>query len=58
VPHPIQAAARFEAARGVLVGLAQHPKETGAGVSVTRFWKAGSVDYKKLVELKGMDLEQ
>jgi len=28
----------------------------GAGVTVTRFWKAGSVDYKKVVELKGVDL--
>jgi hypothetical protein len=27
-------------------------------VSVTRFWKAGSVDYKKVVELRGVDLEQ
>jgi putative phage-type endonuclease len=53
-----QAAARLEAARGVLVGLARHPKETGAGVSVTRFWKTGSVDYKKVVELRGVDLEQ
>jgi hypothetical protein len=26
-------------------------------VSVTRFWKAGNVDYKKVVELKGIDLE-
>ena len=51
-------ATRLEAARGVLVGLAQHPKETGAGVSVTRFWKTGSVDYKKVVELRGVDLEQ
>ena len=51
-------AARVEATRTVLVALATHPKETGAGVSVTRFWKAGSVDYKKVVELKGVDLEQ
>ena len=28
------------------------------GVTVTRFWKAGSVDYKKVVELKGVDLER
>jgi putative phage-type endonuclease len=52
-----QAAARLEAARSVLVGLARHPKEVGAGVAVTRFWKTGSVDYKKVVELKGVDLE-
>jgi hypothetical protein len=39
-----------------LVGLAIHPKETGAGVSVTRFWKAGNVDYRRVPELKGVDL--
>ena len=34
-----------------------HPSEAGFGVSVTRFWKQGSVDYKKVPELKGVDLE-
>ncbi|MBK6470321.1 MAG: YqaJ viral recombinase family protein [Betaproteobacteria bacterium] len=53
-----QAAARVESARAALVALATHPKETGAGVSVTRFWKAGGVDYKKVVELRGVDLER
>lgn len=53
-----QAAARVEATRAALVALATHPKECGAGVSVTRFWKAGSVDYKKVVELRGVDLER
>jgi hypothetical protein len=32
--------------REALVGLATHQKEVGAGVTVTCFWKAGSVDYK------------
>jgi len=50
--------ARLEATREALVGLATHPKEVGAGVTVTRFWKAGSVDYKKVVKLKGVDLER
>jgi len=45
-------------AREALVGLAKHPKETGAGVSVTRFWKAVSVDYKKIPALKCMQLEE
>jgi hypothetical protein len=27
-------------------------------VSVTRYWKAGNVDYKRVVELKGVDLER
>jgi hypothetical protein len=47
----------LEGARQALVALAGHPREEGAGVAVTRFWKAGSVDYKKVVELRGVDLE-
>ena len=49
-------AERLEAARQALVALAQHPKEQGAGVSVTRFWKQGNVDYKKVPQLQGLDL--
>ena len=48
----------LESARVALVALARHPRETGGGVAVTRFWKTGSVDYKKVVELKGVDLER
>ena len=43
-------------AKEKLVGLASHPSESGAGVTVTRYWKQGSVDYKKVPELKGVDL--
>jgi putative phage-type endonuclease len=32
-------------AKADLVKLAQHPSETGSGVTVTRFWRQGSVDY-------------
>lgn len=49
-------AERLEAARQALVALAQHPREQGAGVSVTRFWKQGNVDYKKVPQLQGVDL--
>lgn len=49
-------AERLEAARQALLALAQHPKEHGAGVSVTRFWKQGNVDYKKVPQLQGLDL--
>ena len=49
---------RLGAARGVLVALAQHPKEHGRGVTVTRFWKKGSVDYKTIPALKYLDLDQ
>ena len=47
----------LEQARTVLVALAVHPREQGAGVSVTRYWKAGNVDYKKVPALKGLDLK-
>ena len=43
-------------ARDELVALAQHPREQGSGVSVTRFWKAGSVNYKLVPALKDVDL--
>lgn len=43
-------------AREVLVALAQHPKEQGAGVSVTRYWKTGAIDYKRVPALQGLDL--
>ncbi len=49
-------AERLEAARQSLIALAQQPREQGAGVSVTRFWKQGSVDYKKVPVLQGLDL--
>ena len=38
--------------------MASHAKEQGAGVSVTRLWKRGNIDYKKVPELQGLDLEQ
>ncbi len=47
----------LDRAKEALVALAEHPREQGAGVTVTRFWKAGNVDYKKVVELRGVDLE-
>ena len=53
-----EATKRLESARQALIELAQHPKEQGAGVTVTRFWKQGSVDYKKVPELTGIDLER
>ncbi|NMM13184.1 MAG: hypothetical protein HHJ17_06555 [Rhodoferax sp.] len=43
-------------ARDELLALAVHPREQGSGVSVTRYWKAGNVDYKRVPELKGLDL--
>lgn len=52
-----EASATLDIARDGLVGLARHASESGAGVTVTRFWKQGSVDYKKVPELKPVDLD-
>lgn len=50
--------AALESAKAALVALARHPREQGAGVTVSRYWKAGSVDYKRVPQLAGVDLEQ
>ena len=44
-------------ARDELVALACHPREQGSGVSVTRYWKAGNVEYKKIPALNGLNLD-
>lgn len=49
---------RLDAARKALVGLSAHPRETGGGVSVVRLWKQGAVDYKKVPELRDVDLDR
>src|SRR5207253_304873 len=49
--------AKFDDAKARLVGLADHAKEQGGGISVTRLWKRGNVDYKLVPELAGVDLE-
>lgn len=49
---------KLETARQALLALANHPKESGAGVTVTRYWKQGNVDYKKIPALQGLDLSQ
>lgn len=51
-----QAAERLESERQALLALVKHPKESGAGVSVTRYWRQGNVDYKRIPVLKGLDL--
>ena len=43
-------------ARNALVKLVVHPREQGAGVTVTKYWKAGNVAYAKLPALQGLDL--
>ncbi len=48
---------QLDTAKEKLISLATHPSVSGAGVKVTRFWRQGSVDYKKIPELVGVDLE-
>jgi hypothetical protein len=52
------AAAALDAAKAALIALASHLSESGGGVKVTRFSKVGTIDYKKVPELKGVDLER
>ena len=52
------AAEQLDAAKDRLVELAGHTSETGGGVTVTRYWKAGSIEYRKIAELQSLDLEQ
>lgn len=40
------------------MALASNPSESGGGVTVSRYWKQGSVDYKKIPELKGVEVEK
>lgn len=49
---------QLEAAKQRLVALAEHTSEQGFGVTVSRYWKAGSVDYKRVPQLAEVDLER
>jgi hypothetical protein len=51
------AVALLDDAKEKLVRFASHPSEAGFGVSVTRFWKQGNVDYKRVPQLKDVDLD-
>ena len=53
-----EAAESLDRARERLVGLASHASETGHGVTVTRFFKQGNIEYKKVPELKVVDLDR
>jgi putative phage-type endonuclease len=55
--HAEVTATAVDDAKAALIALASHTSEAGAGVKVSRFWKLGSVDYKKIPQLKGVDLE-
>lgn len=51
------AKAEVDQAKSALLGLADHPSVTGGGVTVTRYFKKGVVDYRKAVADAGVDLE-
>ena len=48
---------KLDAAKAGLIALAVHNSESGAGVTVTRYWKSGSIDYKRIPVLAALDLE-
>ena len=52
-----ETAAASDALKQRLTDLAQH-NEQGGGVSVSRYWKAGTISYKDVPELVGVDLDQ
>ena len=52
-----EAQTKADEAKAKLISLTAHSRESGFGVSVTRFWKQGNVEYKKVPELVGVDLE-
>ena len=49
--------ARLDSAKDRLLELSTHPSEAGFGVAVTRYWKQGNVDYKRVPELQGVNLD-
>lgn len=53
-----EAAMQADQAKAKLISLAVHNRESGCGVMVTRFYKQGSIDYKRVPELGAVDLEQ
>jgi putative phage-type endonuclease len=48
----------LDAAKAQLIALTSHTSETGSGVTVSRYWRRGSIDYSKIEELRALDLEQ
>lgn len=52
-----EAQLKLDGAKAKLIALTAHNRESGFGVSVTRYLKQGNVDYKKVPELQGVDLE-
>lgn len=53
-----EASKQADEAKAKLIGMCSHSRETGFGVSVTRFYKQGSIDYKAIPQLQSVDLDQ
>jgi len=51
-------AAKLDEAKSRLIALASHAREQGGGLSVTRLWKRGNVDYKQIPELSKVNLDR
>jgi hypothetical protein len=49
--------AKFDEAKERLVSLSAHAKEEGGGLVLTRFWKRGSIEYKRVPELADVNLD-
>lgn len=52
-----EAQVKADEAKAKLISLTAHSRESGFGVSVTRYWKQGNVEYKKVPELQGVNLD-
>ena len=52
-----ETAKQADEAKAKLISLTSHSRESGFGVSVTRFYKQGSVDYKSVPHLESVDLD-
>jgi len=48
----------LEEAKDRLVALSSHTSEAGGGVTVTRCWRKGSIDYSTVPALAGIDLDE
>ena len=52
-----EATKQADFAKAKLISLCSHSRESGFGVSVTRFYKQGNVDYKSIPQLQSVDLD-
>lgn len=51
------AESKLQAAKDFLLKLVNHASESGCGIGVSRYWKKGTIDYKRVPALQDIDLE-